>query len=158
MFEIWIQEEQYYCKDHYVKINNKIKAYSLSANENEKSYIETNKQFLFEMLNTQKRFPLYITFIAYDDYSDIKETFEKAEIEYKVEILDETNTVWTDGVILKYNLPCFRVRANNSDSLKIILNTTYYLAAQNEFYAICYFNNLIFKTEEIDIRRLKNKK
>lgn len=71
-------------------------------------------------------------------------------INYTLTFLDELQTYWTSDQHIHYHLPCFTIHIDNSNTLILALEETFWLAAaQNEFYAISHSQNLSFPLETI---------
>lgn len=49
----------------------------------------------------------------------------------------------------QYHPPCFTVKITDSNSLVLLLNETYWLPTQNEFYSISFSENLKFELREV---------
>lgn len=155
MAEIWIQEEKLTEKflddvGHYIQLNGNIKSVYFIGEGTEGDYVELNKNFLHDFLITQDKYPLYLTFIAYDDHTDEFITlFNKNKIDYTLIKLEEMRTYYTFFKKHQYHPPCFTVKITDSRSLKLMLEETFWLPAQNEFYAISYSDNLFFRLRTV---------
>lgn len=123
--------------------------YSLSSVGSE-DYVEWNRQFLVDFLSKQAIFPLYISFIVYDEMlEEISAQFDDKEYKFTYELLEAKNYYWTDNKKIGYQPPCFRLVAPNVETLDAVLRETYWLPAQNEFLAVSTVNNLSFVTKEV---------
>lgn len=79
MSEIWIVEERITNKfldelGHYIRFDGELEtAYFISADGED--YTEQNKNFLLEFLIHQNKYPLFVTFIVYDEQDEEYITF-----------------------------------------------------------------------------------
>ncbi|WP_404357493.1 hypothetical protein LG291_03565 [Cytobacillus firmus] len=153
MAEIWIVEEPVsneFLDDlgHYMSLDGKLdSAYFISADgEN----VDENKNFLLEFLFHQNRYPLFITFIVYEEQTEEYITFLKQNnIDFRLNILEEKRTYYDFSGKHQYHPPCFTAKIYDPDSLAQLINETYWLPTQNEFYSISFSDNLRFKAEEV---------
>jgi len=143
MAEIWIQEEKITEKfldeiGHYTNFNGSIKSVYYIGEVSQGDYVEHNKQFLQDFLIVQDKYPLYFTFITYSEKitDDFIVLFDKYQYDYTFTYLEEKNTFFTVKIIN----PC---------DLKLILDETYWLPTQNEFYAISYSDNLTIQLKDV---------
>ena len=155
MPEIWIVEERIPKKfldesGHHIRLNGDLKtAYFICAN-GEEDYIEENRNFLLKFLVHQNKYPLYITFIVYDEQDKEYITFlNENKIEFTLNHLDEKRTYYDFFGKHQYSPPCFTARVEDSESLALLLNETYWLPSQNEFYSISFSDNLQFVLGEV---------
>ncbi|MCI0764053.1 hypothetical protein [Bacillus sp. TL12] len=163
MTQVWIQKEE--MNEHFLdklnrslKIDGHISAIYFMSNGTEGDYVEHNKIFLQSFLITHNTYPLYLTFIYYDDYETIQSKLDKLGINYTLTFLDELQTYWTSGQHIHYHPPCFTIQIDNSNALILALEATFWVAAQNEFYAISHSKNLSFPLETIyEFRRKKER-
>lgn len=119
-------------------------------------YVEGNRQFLYEFLCEQAVFPLYISFIVYDDmYEELAAKFREENIVYTIEFLEAKNYYWTAGDKIGYHPPCFRLIVPDKETLDAILRETYWLPAQNEFYVVSVSDNFRFVTKEVPLSKKK---
>ncbi|MCA1322313.1 hypothetical protein LC085_20760 [Bacillus tianshenii] len=155
MAEIWIQEEKVSDEfldelGHHIKFNGSLKSVYFISEGSEGDYVERNRKFLQDFLITQDKFPIYLTFVYYDDdYEEFQKALNESKIEFKISLLEETRTYWTASKNVRYHPPCFTVKIMEAHSLSVVLAETYWLPAQNEFYAITYSENLFFKLETV---------
>ncbi|MDR0140050.1 hypothetical protein RFW18_20010 [Metabacillus idriensis] len=154
MAEIWIQEElteKFLDEaDHHMRVDGSIQSIYFMSEGTEGDYVERNQKFLQDFLIAQDKYPLYLTFIAYDDHTkDIVSLFKEKKIEYTLTQLEEKRTYYTLFKKHHYHPPCFTVKIMDSNILSFILEETYWLPAQNEFYSISYDRNLSFHLREI---------
>ncbi len=151
MAQIWIREEKVEQElfDDVIKVDGNIQSLYCISEGTEGDYVESNMQFLQDFLIAQQRYPLYITFVAYDNYEDMRITFDKLSVDYTIEFLKELQFYWIDGKTVQYHPPCFKIKVMDMHTLQIVLKETFWLAAQNQFYAISCFDNLTFKTESV---------
>lgn len=75
MAEISIQEEKITEKfldelGHYLRLNGKINSVFYISVDNEEDYVKQTKMFLQDFLIAQDKYPIYLTFITYDDNTD----------------------------------------------------------------------------------------
>lgn len=161
--EIWIVEEKVTNKfigdlGHYIRVDGELEnAYYLNATEED--YLENNKDFLLEFLLHENRYPLFVTFIVYDDQTDEYITFlKKNKIEFVLNKLDEKRTYYDFSGKHQYHPPCFTAKIEDYNSLALLLNETYWLPAQNEFYSISFSDSLTFETEEVIEWKRKRKR
>lgn len=99
MAEIWIVEEPVsneFLDDlgHYMSLDGKLdSAYFVSADGED--YVDENKNFLLEFLIHQNRYPLFITFIVYEEQTEEYITFLKQNnIHFRLNILEEKRTYY----------------------------------------------------------------
>ncbi|UAL45551.1 hypothetical protein K7887_11350 [Sutcliffiella horikoshii] len=155
MAEIWIQEEEVSDKflgelGHHIKVKGSLKAAYFISEGSEGDYVERNRKYLQDFLITQNKYPLYLTFVYYhDDYKEFQETLHESKIDCKISFLEETRTYWTALKNVRYHPPYFMVKIMDARSLSVVLEETYWLPAQNEFYAISYSENLFFQLETV---------
>ena len=154
MAEIWIVEEKVSNKfldelGHYIRLHGELDiAYFIGADGED--YVEQNKNFLLEFLLYQNKYPLFITFIVYEEQTDEYITFlNENKIEFTLRNLKEKRTYYDFFGKHQYHPPCFTARIKDSDSLVLLLNETYWLPAQNEFYSISFSDNLTFESGEV---------
>lgn len=151
MAELWIQEEEITEEfldgtGHHIRRNGNIKSVYFLCEGTEGDYVENNKRFLQDFLIAQEKYPLYLTFITYDDNTDeCISFFKKNEIDYTLIHLEEKRTYYTAFKKHHYQPPCFTVKIKDLRSLILVLEETYWLPTQNEFYAIAYSDNLLFR-------------
>jgi hypothetical protein len=151
MAQIWINEEKINGEfldnlGHYISFDGQLeKAYYLSAEE-----FEQNQIFLQEFLIAQENYPVYITFLVYDDQEEeYKSLLERKGIEYKFTYLEEKRTYYDFTGRHQYHPPCFTAKVDDLESLRFLIGETYWLPAQNEFYFISYSDNLDFKQKAV---------
>lgn len=154
MSEIWIVEERVSKKflvelGHHIGLDGELEtAYFIGADGED--YIEQNKNFLLEFLFHQNKYPLFLTFIVYEEQDDEYITFlNQNKIEFTLNNLDEKRTYYDFLGKHQYHPPCFTARVNDSDTLALLLNKTYWLPSQNEFYSISFSDNLLFELGEV---------
>ncbi len=151
MTEIWIQEEEITQEfldgtGHHIKLNGNIKSAYFLCEGTKGDYVENNKIFLQDFLIVQEKYPLYLTFITDDDNTEeLISLFNKNEIDYTLIHLEEKRTFYTALKKHQYQPPCFTVKIMDSSTLILVLEETYWLPTQNEFYAISYSDNLFFQ-------------
>ncbi|PEY32223.1 hypothetical protein CN354_21520 [Bacillus cereus] len=163
MAKVWIQKEE--INEHFLdklnrslKIDGHISAIYFMSKGTEGDYVEHNKVLLQNLLITHNKYPLYLTFTYYDDYETIQSTLDKLGITYTLNFLDEVQTYWTSSQHIHYHPPCFTIQIDNSNALILALEATFWIAAQNEFYAISHSQNLSFPLETIyEFRRKKER-
>ncbi|HEK9103715.1 hypothetical protein KFD70_02575 [Bacillus pfraonensis] len=163
MTKVWIQKEE--MNEHFLdklnrslKIDGHISAIYFMSKGIEGDYVEHNKALLQNFLITHNTYPLYLTFAYYDDYEAIQSTLDTLGIIYTLTFLDEVQTYWTSGQHIHYPPPCFTIQIDNSNVLALALEKTFWLASQNEFYAISNSKNLSFSLETIyEFRRKKER-
>lgn len=154
MSEIWIIEEGISKKfldelGHHIRLQGELETvYSVSADGED--YIEQNKDFLLEFLIHQNKYPLFVTFIVYDEQDEEYITFLKQnKIEFTLNYLDEKRSYYDFLGKHQYHPPCFTAKIKDSVSLALLLNETYWLPSQNEFYSISFSDNLLFESGEV---------
>lgn len=154
MAEIWIVEEKVSNKlldelQHYIRLNGELKtAYYINADGED--YIEDNKNFLLEFLIHQNKYPLFVTFVVYDEQVEEYVTFlNQNKIEFTLNNLDEKRSYYDFSGKHLYQPPCFTAKIKDSDKLTLLLNETYWLPSQNDFYSISFSNNLVFELGEV---------
>ncbi|WP_102346388.1 hypothetical protein [Bacillus sp. Marseille-P3661] len=156
MAEIWIQEEKLTDTfldniGHYIKIEGNTQSiYFINECSEEDNYVDRNRRFLQDFLLFQNRYPIYVTFVSYDDNTeDFITLFKKNSIDYELNFLQEQRTYYTLFQKHKYHPPCFTVTIMEPRSLLLTIEETYWLPAQNEFYAISYSDNLLFQLARV---------
>lgn len=154
MAELWIVEERVSNKflddlGHNIRLDGKLdSAYFVGADGED--YVEQNKNFLLEFLFHQNKYPLYITFIVYDEQAEEYITFlNQNNIDFRLNNLEEKRTYYDFSGKHQYHPPCFTARINDSDSLALLINETYWLPTQNEFFSISFSDNLMFEFREV---------
>jgi hypothetical protein len=153
--EIWINEENLtdaFFKDlgHHMKINGGIESVYYIGDFAEGNYVEHNKNYLQEFLKKLGTYPLYLTFIYYmDEIEELLSQFDQYNISYTVASLGEKRTYYSMTGKHSYHPPCFSIQIPDAYALAFILEKTYWLAAQNEFYTISSAANLSFQLEEV---------
>ena len=161
MSEIWIVEERISKKfldelGHHIRLDGELEtAYFVSVME---KITEQNKNFLLELLIHQNKYPLFVTFIVYDEQNKEYITFlNQNKIEFTLNNLDEKRSYYDFLGKHLYHPPCFTAKIKDSDTLALLLNETYWLPSQNEFYSISFSDNLKFELGEvIEWRRKEN--
>ncbi|QJX80062.1 hypothetical protein [Priestia megaterium] len=154
MFKVWVQEEKVssgFLRDtgHHLAIDGHIKkAYHINAQKGE-DQVDDNREYLTKFLIQQGKYPLYFTIIGYEEYGDLEETIKIGGLQYRLNFLEESRPYWTDGKNLTYQPPCFTVEVTDEKELTYILEETYWLPTQNDFYAISTTENLYFNLEEV---------
>ncbi len=163
MSEIWIVEEGISKKfldelGHHIKLDGELKtAYFVSADGED--YIEQNKNFLLEFLIQQNKYPIFVTFVVYDEQDEEYITLlNQNKIEFTLNNLDEKRSYYDFLGKHLYHPPCFTAKIKNSDTLALLLNETFWLPSQNEFYSISFSDNLIFELAEVIEWRRKRKR
>ncbi|MGK7377630.1 hypothetical protein ACSFXN_07285 [Planococcus sp. 1R117A] len=163
MAEIWIAEEKVSNKfleelGHYIRFNGELEsAYFIGADG--EGYVEQNKNFLLEFLLCQNRYPLFITFIVYEEQTGEYRAFlHENKIDFTLSSLEEKRTYYDFSGKHQYHPPCFTARITDSDSLALLLNKTYWLAAENEFFSISFSDNLLFELREVVEWKRKRKR
>jgi hypothetical protein len=156
MAKIWIKEEEVSEKlidelDHFISFDGKIqKAYYINASTDGGDYVEENQQFLRDFLISQYKFPLYLTFILYDDQvEEYQDMLKRNSLDFTQFYLEENRSYFDITGRHKYHPPCFLVKIYDSKSISLLLDQTFWLPAQNEFYSISYSDNLNFKLEKV---------
>jgi hypothetical protein len=154
MAKVWIVEEKVSKKllgesGHYLKLDGKLDtAYFVSAEGEE--YVEGHKNFLRDFLSYQDKYPIFISFVVYDDQiDDYTNLLNDNNIEFTLIYLEEKRTYYNLSGRHQYHPPCFTSRIEDLHSLDMILKETFWLPAQNEFYCISFSDNLMFKLEEV---------
>lgn len=163
MEKVWVQKEE--INEHFLnklnrslKIDGHISAIYFMSNGTEGDYVEHNKVLLQNLLITHNQYPLYLTFTYYHDHETIQSTLDKLSINYSLTFLDELQTYWTSDQHIHYHPPCFTIQIDNPNALIFALEATFWVAAQNEFYAISDSQNLSFPLETIfEFRRKKER-
>ncbi|MEN1935191.1 hypothetical protein AAIE21_06135 [Paenibacillus sp. 102] len=163
MTKVWIQKKE--MNEHFLdRLNRSLKIYGhicaiyFISKGTEGDYVEENKIFLQNFLITNNTYPLYLTFTYYADYETIQFTLDKLEITYTLNFLDEVQTYWTSNQHIHYHPPCFTIQIANSNELTLALEATFWIASQNEFYAISNSQNLFFSLETTyEFRRKKER-
>ncbi|MEK4670108.1 hypothetical protein [Niallia sp. FSL R7-0271] len=154
MVEVWIVEEKVTNKfldesGHHIRIDGELDTAFFIGADGE-GYAERNKNYLLDYLLCQNKFPFYITFMVDDGQTDeYIEFFNENRMEYSLKILEEKRTYYNYSGKHQYNPPCFTVKINDSNSLVLLLNETYWLPTQNEFYSISFSDNLKFELREV---------
>lgn len=163
MAEIWIVEERVSNKflddlGHYIRLNGKLdSAYFIGADGED--YVEQNKNFLLEFLFHQNKYPLFITFIVYEEQTEEYITFlNENNIDFRLNNLEEKRTYYDFFGKHQYHPPCFTARIKDSNSLALLINETYWLPTQNEFFSISFSDNLTFKLETVTEWRRKRER
>lgn len=155
MAEIWIEEENFTEEflnkmDRHIQLNGDIKAVYFINEGSHDDYVEGNKDYLIDFLITQDKYPLYLTLVYIDDEpQEIIKFLIDNKIDYELKYLEEKRAYYTLFKKHQYHPPCFTVQINDAYSLRQIIDETYWLAAQNDFYAISYSNNIVFKQEMV---------
>ncbi|MBT2632801.1 hypothetical protein J7E76_27660 [Bacillus sp. ISL-101] len=154
MAEIWIKEERVSKKllddlGHYISLDGELDIAYFIAVDGE-DYVEENKNFLLDFLLFQNKYPLFISFIVYEDQTDEYITFLKEnKFDFTLNYLEEKRTYYDFLGKHLYHPPCFTAKIEDSNSLALILNETFWLPAQNEFYSISFSDNLMFELGEV---------
>ncbi|RDU38089.1 hypothetical protein DRW41_00495 [Neobacillus piezotolerans] len=150
MSEIWIVKERISKNffdelDHHIRLDGDLgTAYFIEAGGED--YIEQNKGFLLKFLIQQNIYPLYITFIVYDEQKEEHITLlNQKKIEFTLNHLEEKRAFGKQ----QYHPPYFTARVDDSEALALLLNETYWLPAQNEFFSISFSDNLLFELGEV---------
>lgn len=163
MSEIWIVEERIsktFLDDlgHYIRFDGELDtAYFISVDGED--YIEKNKNFLLEFLIHQNKYPLFVTFIVYDEQDEEYITFlNQNKIEFTLNNLDEKRSYYDIFGRHLYHPPCFTAKIKDSDTLALLLNETFWLPSQNEFYSISFSDNLMFDLGEVTEWGIKRKR
>lgn len=155
MAQIWIQEEKITTDNleemgQYLRLNGDIRNLYFISDFSDEDNVEKNEKFLQEFLIAQNKYPIYITFVTYDDNEkDFIKYFSDNKLEYKLSYLEEQRTYYTLFKKHVYHPPCFTVKITDPGLIKSVLEETYWLPTQNEFYAISYSENLSFKLEDV---------
>ncbi|WP_456364372.1 hypothetical protein [Priestia aryabhattai] len=154
MYKVWIQEEKInssFLNDtgHHMRIDGDIQSsYFINADQGD-NQVDDNKNYLTQFLITQEKYPLFITFVCYEDYEELEEIIKNCGLKYTVNFLEENRKYWTDGKSFSYNPPYLTVKVDKPEELKFVIEETYWLPTQNEFYAISTTKNLYFNLEEV---------
>ncbi|MED4284903.1 hypothetical protein P4679_23590 [Priestia megaterium] len=154
MFKVWIQEEKVdsgFLRDtgHHLAIDGHINnIYYINAQKG-KEQVDDNREYLTNFLIRQNKYPLYFTIIGYEEYDELEEILKRGGLKYKLTLLEESRPYWTGGKSLTYRPPCFTIEISDEKGLAYILEETYWLPTQNEFYAISTTENLYFNLEEV---------
>jgi hypothetical protein len=156
MAEIWISEEEITEKalddlGHFIRLDGEIKRiYFIGAGTDGGDYVEENKIFLRDFLIAQNRYPLYLTFVVYDEQTEeYSALLKKNKIDFTLNELEEKVSYFNILGKYQYHPPCFSVSIHDADSLSLVLEETFWLPAQNEFYSISYCDNLRFHLEKV---------
>jgi hypothetical protein len=154
MAEIWIVEESVskgFLDDlgHYISLDGELDtAYFIGADGED--YVEQNKNVLLDFLFYQNKYPLFISFIVYEEQTEEYITFlNENKIDFTLIHLEEKKTYYDFFGKHQYHPPCFTTRIKDSHSLALILNETFWLPVQNEFYSISFSDNLMFEIGEV---------
>ncbi|WP_121614255.1 hypothetical protein [Mesobacillus foraminis] len=154
MAEIWVVEERVSNKflddlGHYVRLDGTLdSAYFIGADGED--YVERNKDFLLDFLTYQNKYPLFITFIVYDEQTEeYINLLNQNKIDFRLNNLEEKRTYYDYLGKHQYQPPCFTAKINDSESLALLINETYWLPTQNEFYSISFSDNLMFESIEV---------
>lgn len=150
MARVFILEEQ---DGHDVEFKGEAPRNYLVSEMGADDYVERNRQLLYDFLRVQERFPLYLSFTVYEGmYEELHAMFCAENIEHTVETWDVKNNYSS------YYPHCFRVVVKDVIELELLLKETFWLPAQNEFYAISFTENLRFVTKEVPIGKKRLKK
>jgi len=155
MSEIWIEEkeqtEEFFDEvGYYITLNGEIASAYFISEGSEGDYVEQNKTFLRDFLIAQDKYPLYLTFITYDDnVNECITLFNDNKIKYTLKYLEEKRTYYTILKKHSYQPPCFTVMITDSNQLMFVIEETFWLPTQNEFYAISYSDNLVFQLSNV---------
>lgn len=156
MAEIWITEEDmteefFNSLGHYTSLDGAIdRVYFIGAGKDGGDYVEENKNYLYDFLIAQNNYPLYLTFVVYYDQAEEYLTFLKRnQLDFTLQDLDEKRSYFDFLGRHQYHPPCFTVKITCPDALKLAMDETFWLPAQNEFYSISYSDNLIFQLEKV---------
>ncbi|KZZ85454.1 hypothetical protein [Bacillus sp. SJS] len=154
MSQIWIAEESISTKflddlGHHMRLDGELEtAYFVSADGED--YIEENKNFLLEFLIHRNKYPLFVTFNVYDEQAHEYITFlNQNNIEFILKHLDEKKSYYDFSGRHLYHPPCFTAMIHDPAALSLLLNETYWLPSQNEFYSISFSDNLTFELGEV---------
>ncbi|MCA1065737.1 hypothetical protein QTG56_00145 [Rossellomorea sp. AcN35-11] len=154
MSEIWIEDKPISKElldesGHHVRLHGELdKAYYVNAHGED--YIEENKNFLLTFFIHQNKYPLFVTFVVYDEQDEEYITFlNQNNIEFSLHYLEEKRSYYDLLGRHRYHPPCFTAKIHDPDKLALLLNETYWLPSQNEFYAISYSDNLVFELGEV---------
>ncbi|ACV63332.1 hypothetical protein Dtox_2530 [Desulfofarcimen acetoxidans DSM 771] len=131
------------------KIVGKLKAlYYFGVNYS--NYVTETEKFLFDFLVYQNRFPIFFYFEADNDFKNIVGNFNANQIDYTLDRLADKSWVFSikEG-LQKYNIPLFRVRVENTASLKVVLNEAFCLASSNQRLFISFGDNLTYYTKKV---------
>lgn len=145
MARVFILEEQ---DGHGVAFKGEAPRNYLVSEMGADDYVEGNRQLLYDFLSAQERYPLYLYFTVYEGmYEELHAMFCANHIEHTVETLEVKNNYSS------YYPHCFRVVVKDVIELELLLKKTFWLPAQNEFYAISFTDNLRFVAKEVPIRK-----
>lgn len=163
MAEIWIDEEKDIAAlldeaGQYVELDGKLAAAYFICADGE-DYVEANKDFLMQFLQSQNKYPLFLTFVIYEDQIDEYRAFlNEHGIEFTLTFLEEQRTYYTILGKHHYHPPCISAIIKDSDALKKLIDKTYWLPAENEFYTLSFSDNLHFELKEVVEWKRKKKR
>ena len=150
MARVFILEEQ---DGHDVEFKGEAPRNYLVLEMGADDYVERNRQLLYDFLCVQERFPLYLSFTVYEGmYEELHAMFCANHIEHTVETSEVKDNYSS------YYPHCFRVVVKDVIELELLLKETFWLPAQNEFYAISFTDNLWFVTKEVPIGKKRTTK
>lgn len=150
MAELVIQEERTEelfggNADHF-KLNGTINSAYFIREGTKGDSAENNKRFLEDFLMAQEKYPLFLTFITDENVTDKYISFlNRNDIDYTLICLKGKRMYNASLNKYQYQCPCFTVKIKDSTKLILVLEKTYWLTAQNKFFAISYANNLFFQ-------------
>ena len=113
-------------------------AYTVQTETDGEDELKHNKEFLLQFLTHQNKYPLFLTFEDYDDkYTNF---LRENKLEFTLNVLKKTKNK-SDYY--------FTVKIPDADTLAFLLNETYWLASQDNFYWLSFSANLVFELVKV---------
>lgn len=133
MINIDIEEFSSEYEIDYCEFEGEVRSRYYISPSSEDDYTKETKDFLLEFLSKRNIYPIYITFESYNNFNKIVKVLNKEHILYVVRKAKNNQ------------YPVFFVTVENQKSLELIIEETFHLATENQFFAISFADNITYK-------------
>jgi len=113
-------------------------------------YVEADKigRLLTEFFCEKNKFPIYLTFATYENFSEFEKVLKEENQEFEVGYLDDKVLTSTeDGSMLEYNVPVIKAKISDPGAMKKVIGGTFWIAASNPPHVFSNSDNLSFEKE-----------
>jgi len=113
-------------------------------------YVETDKigRLLTDFFCERNKFPIYLTFATYENFSEFEKLLKEENQEYEVGYLDnKVLTSTEDCSMLEYNVPVIKAKISGPSAMKKVIRGTFWIAASNPPHVFSNSDNLSFEKE-----------
>ncbi|WP_084245044.1 hypothetical protein [Planomicrobium okeanokoites] len=137
MGKIFIREEEWGSEEEFIIFDDfqKVSKWYIGPLDYE-DYVDKTREFLSDFICAQDSFPVFLTF---EPYSEQSVKLEK--------LLNDNAISYTSRLegIGSRTFPVFSIKLKGVQSLQLVLEETFWIAAANQFFAISFTDNGTYK-------------